>query len=416
MARREIDDEKKSYSGVFLLVVGLLLVGGIWSVWDDYISRRPWKKYQAVFSLIAYDKAQDELRQEEERLQNDPAYQEARAKLEEARARLRDGEVGKRLAALTAELAGAELRASELETSLRIVRSEIEAAWYEYEHAQMTGHGGQEEKQTLDALTAEAQELEERFHAAQAERDRVQREIDELNLELQTWENKVRELATPRERIKQRLDSYVLLSFDGFAVPKIPTIQQTVLPEFDRGNFDTPLMRVDRCQSCHAGIDRGGFEDQPNPYKTHPHREVLLGNHPPERFGCTPCHEGQGVATTSVEKAHGEVMFWEHPLRRGDKVEANCIKCHADVPREPDCLWGVVIYSARLSRLPPRGRVRRAAEDWSVPPPGCRQGRPLLDGPLGDQPARVPSAHPYAELPVHGRGGHGDYRLPARRQ
>jgi mono/diheme cytochrome c family protein len=141
----------------------------------------------------------------------------------------------------------------------------------------------------------------------------------------------VKELTTARDRIKQRRDSYVLFSFNGFALPKIPTIQQTVLNEFERGNFDTPLARVDRCQSCHVGIDRGGFEDQPNPYKTHPQRDPLLVKHPPEKFGCTPCHEGQGPATSTVAKAHGEVAFWEHPLRRGAKVEANCIKCHADV-------------------------------------------------------------------------------------
>ena len=55
MARREVDDEKKSYSGVFLFAVGLLLVGSVWSVWDDAISRRPWKKYQAEFSMLAYN-------------------------------------------------------------------------------------------------------------------------------------------------------------------------------------------------------------------------------------------------------------------------------------------------------------------------------------------------------------------------
>jgi mono/diheme cytochrome c family protein len=335
MARRDIEDEKKSYSGLFLLVVGLLLVGGIWSIWDDYISRRPWKKYQAEFSLIAYDKTQEELKEEEERLQQDPTYQEVKAKFDQEQQRLQDGEIGQRLTDLNKRLAGAELRASEIETSLRIVRSEMEAAWYEYDHAQMLGRSAQEERRVLDGLSAEADVLEERFHTAQAERDQIQKEIDEITLEFQTLDSKLRELTTPRERIKQRLDSYMLLSFNGFAIPPIPTIHQTVLPEFDRGNFDTPLMRVDRCQSCHVGIDRSGFEDQPNPHKTHPFREMLLGNHPPERFGCTPCHEGQGVATNSAKQAHGEVIFWEHPLRRGDKVEANCIKCHAGVQRLP---------------------------------------------------------------------------------
>ncbi len=335
MARREIDDEKRSYSGVFLLAVGLLLVGSVWAVWDDYVSRRPWKKYQASFYSLAYDKARNELMQEDQRLQADPAYQEAQAKLTAAQKEFSDGTTGKRLADLKQKLATAEIRTGDAETALRVVKSEIDAAWYEYEHAQMFGHPTQEAKLTLDTLTAEANELDARFRTAQAERDKTAREVEELQLESKQWEDKIKELTVARERIKQRLDTYVLLSFNGFAIPKIPTIQQIVLNEFDRGNFDTPVARVDRCQSCHVGIDRSGFEDQPNPYKTHPHREILLATHPPEKFGCTPCHEGQGAATSSVEKAHGEVEFWEHPLRRGAKVEANCIKCHADVQDLP---------------------------------------------------------------------------------
>ncbi|MBI3302194.1 MAG: c-type cytochrome [Deltaproteobacteria bacterium] len=331
MARREIDDEKKSYSGLFLLVVGLLLVGGVWAVWDDYVSRRPWKKYQATFYQLAYDKAGEELNQEEQRLRADPAYQEAQAKLAAVQAQLRSGETAKRLAALTQKLGAAQVRADDLEIALRLVKSEIEAAWYEYDHALLLGHSTQEEKRTLDTLTTEANDLDTRFRTAQAERDQIQKEIDELRLEGKEWEDKVKELTAATERIKQRRDSYVLLSFNSFAIPKIPTIQQTVLEEFDRGNFNTSLARVDRCQTCHVGIDRSGFEDQPNPYKTHPYREVLLATHPLEKFGCTSCHEGQGAATSSVEKAHGEVEFWESPLRRGAKIEANCIKCHADV-------------------------------------------------------------------------------------
>ena len=331
MARREIDDEKKSYSSVFLFATGLLLVGSVWSVWDDYVTRRPWKRYQAAFYHLAYEKTRDELSQEEQRLQADSAYQEAQARLAEVQEQLRSGETGQRLAALQQQLAGAEIRTSDAETDSRLVKSEIEAAWYEYEHALQLGHSTHDEKARLDALVAEADTLDAKFQATQAERDQLVKEIEEIQLGMQESETKVKELTAARDRIRQRLDTYVLLSFNGFAVPKIPTIQQTVLNEFDRGNFDTPLARVDRCQSCHVGIDRSGFEDQPNPYKTHPQRDPLLGKHPPDKFGCTPCHEGQGAATSTVAKAHGEVQFWEHPLRRGAKVEANCIKCHADV-------------------------------------------------------------------------------------
>src|SRR5438093_995518 len=123
--------------------------------------------------------------------------------------------------------------------------------------------------------------------------------------------------------------------------PKIPKIQQLVLEEFDRNNFNKPIARVDRCVSCHAGINKAGFEDQPNPWKTHPRRELYLGKDPPDKFGCTPCHGGQGPAVNSVETAHGNfldknghvenVEFIEQPLFRGEKMTANCIKCHAGV-------------------------------------------------------------------------------------
>src|SRR5438094_5912706 len=113
MARREIDDEKKSYSGVFLLAVGLLLVGSVWAVWDDYVTRRPWKKYQASFYTLAYHKTHDELMQEEQRLQADPAYQEAQAKLAAAQKEFRDGATGKRLADLKQQLGAAEIHASD---------------------------------------------------------------------------------------------------------------------------------------------------------------------------------------------------------------------------------------------------------------------------------------------------------------
>ena len=75
---------------------------------------------------------------------------------------------------------------------------------------------------------------------------------------------------------------------------------------------------VDRCESCHMGIQEpvtltkaamGGEEA----FISHPDRE-LLKVHDPERFGCTPCHGGNGVALTSVEKAHGYNEHWLWPL------------------------------------------------------------------------------------------------------
>ena len=93
--------------------MGLLLMGTVWSVWDDSVSRRPWKRYQAEFARIAYDKLSADIQAEEERLADDPTYQEATAKLAEAQEQVSGGAGAQRLAQLQTELAVAEVAASD---------------------------------------------------------------------------------------------------------------------------------------------------------------------------------------------------------------------------------------------------------------------------------------------------------------
>lgn len=97
------------------------------------------------------------------------------------------------------------------------------------------------------------------------------------------------------------------------------------------------LGRVDRCTTCHQGIEWKGFDSAPNPFKTH--SKEILEKHPIARFGCTVCHGGQGYAT-DVESAHGFVKQWEEPLLgkqlgelylikdKTGLMQANCNECH----------------------------------------------------------------------------------------
>ena len=171
----------------------------------------------------------------------------------------------------------------------------------------------------------------------------------------------------------------------------------------------------DRCTSCHLGIDREGFgDDVPRHLRTHPRRAELLAPHPPSRFGCTPCHQGQGPQTKGVGWAdfdHGrDDPYWERPLLSGDLVQATCLDCHATIPKGAEVLArGRLVfeearcYGCHTARnfSPPAGlaapsllRLRDKmnqsfAEEWMRDPHALR--------PTTRMPAFWPSAGPARE-------------------
>src|SRR2546422_450660 len=75
---------------------------------------------------------------------------------------------------------------------------------------------------------------------------------------------------------------------------------------------------VDRCQSCHLGMDTklvpptmtltkadlGLARSHDAPFTSHPELE-LLKIHDTDRFGCSPCHGGERRAVSRGEEAHG---------------------------------------------------------------------------------------------------------------
>jgi mono/diheme cytochrome c family protein len=87
--------------------------------------------------------------------------------------------------------------------------------------------------------------------------------------------------------------------------------------------------RVDRCVTCHLGVDNPVFADVEQPYTTHPKLDSFrkMLDHSLDDFGCTFCHDGQGLAT-SREAAHGRVPHWDRPLLEGSWMEIACGRCH----------------------------------------------------------------------------------------
>jgi mono/diheme cytochrome c family protein len=129
---------------------------------------------------------------------------------------------------------------------------------------------------------------------------------------LALWQDTHREWARYQGKFLKTLERSERGSLSG-------GIKQLLVNDFDR---------VDRCTTCHLAIDKPQLALAEEPFKAHPGK--YLDWHPVEKFGCTVCHGGQGLATES-KAAHGDVKHWEEPLLRGSFIQASCAGCHGDL-------------------------------------------------------------------------------------
>jgi len=95
-------------------------------------------------------------------------------------------------------------------------------------------------------------------------------------------------------------------------------LQQIWLRSFDN--------RVDRCTTCHLGVADTLMTNASEPFRLHPATAHTPGG--VDRFGCTSCHGGQGLATSRGE-AHGTARDAGPPMLPAAYLEAGCGRCHA---------------------------------------------------------------------------------------
>jgi cytochrome c2 len=88
------------------------------------------------------------------------------------------------------------------------------------------------------------------------------------------------------------------------------------------------LKRIDRCTTCHLGINNDRFKESKQPFKSHSGQYLLW--HSIEKYGCTICHEGQGLATNYEDAAHKQIPHWEKTIIPIGLTQVSCGKCHLD--------------------------------------------------------------------------------------
>ena len=165
-------EEKNSYAAVFLLATALLLACTVWALWQDSFSRHLWKKFKADFYRLAISASETDLDDEEKRLREIPEYVELGTQLEEVQSTLSgSGEEGRKLKQLAEQLDAVEIAVMETDFALRIVKGEIEEAWYRLEFAEHAGESGDAEHRVLDERMAAKERGQVAYDDALANRD-----------------------------------------------------------------------------------------------------------------------------------------------------------------------------------------------------------------------------------------------------
>ena len=185
----------------------LLFVTGLWAVWNDNISRRPWKLFQHEFRNLEYRRAEEALTAEQKRLEADPQYQELQQQLATARKNLTEGEVARQIASRQGEIDLVGRRLAVVDLDLRLVKSELEEAWYELDHAKELGHAIEGPRARIDKLEEHRVATKKEFDDLSHKRDQLESEIKELQVGVKTIEDKIADYSVfsraRRERFRE---------------------------------------------------------------------------------------------------------------------------------------------------------------------------------------------------------------------
>ena len=345
---------------IFAVSSVFLLFSTVWMIWFDY--SREWKGYQRQFVQMERELTARQM-QEAQQAISQADLQRVQAELQEAEAALATQQA--EIASLEAEISALDDRRTLADIREREIKAVYDSDKFYYEETRERGT-------PLGRAVSdeEFQALETSFFEARDHRIALDFELTGKRAELRDRRSGVTALAGERESLTQavtlvrrKLDSlapnlpntFRNLPVVDFIDPSIEVRQVLVRNVTEELNF-AQVPRIDRCQTCHLGIDNPDYVDAPQPFTAHPDLDTYVSresSHPVDDFGCTSCHLGRGRKLTfsgathtpeSVEEEHEwmekygwkEDHYWDTPMYQANLTEAGCIKCHRDqvfIPR-----------------------------------------------------------------------------------
>jgi len=338
----------------------VLLIGLVAMIWED--SNREWKGWQRQFMDYSRSVAEGELEKAEKALDQEK-LKELRNGLEAHQREMREHK--KEIRNLEKSLAETDLQLTKAKTYYQDLKQfqdsdryfyEEHAVHYETEKAKAYEKKLSERepelaatKRRLEALEREQAQKEADLNQWTDKKKNIDREIDRINKDVTPLEQKIQKL---KPSLAKSILNAPMLDFMN------PTlrIQQIVVENLHDDYYFTKVEKVDRCITCHLGVDQKGFENAPAPFTSHPRLDLFLSPdspHPMEEFGCTSCHGGNGHSVAFVRAAHtprdeAQAAEWKkehhwHPMKHWSEkmlplnhIEASCAKCHTGVVDIPE--------------------------------------------------------------------------------
>ena len=316
----------------------VLVLSMVWGLYDEMYGIRPWKGYEAKFEKLYHHYLANARLSEadrEKQIRSQPEY-----KLLD-----RDMQAAEKAAMPEASAIDTQLNGNLVPKILALndpfqeVRSHIGALTYQVEVSKSEG--------AKDSLRKQIVELKAETHTVTLPGDKPGEKVKrpmtfgDMDKQLSDWKNQKAELLQRRvvvmkhaTELRALRDKYLSDRISNASLDTLSSVENS-LAKFDIGIRQIHIKDVDlvdRCESCHMGIrepvtltaaSMGGEAV----FTSHPDKE-LLKIHDPEKFGCTPCHGGNGVALDSVKTAHGYNKYWLWPMHYRENMDAGCQQCH----------------------------------------------------------------------------------------
>ena len=332
----------KSYALYYVVAMILLMATLFWALWDEAYGQRPWKAFQHIWKerYLAFLKtAESKSTKAESNVEQNQDYRRLEAAYQQAYQA-----AGPRRDQLQKQISDLNARILAVQTVFTDRRAYVNALTYEMETD--TSAAGKQSKQNEIHSYKEKLSTVEYPDGSKAKYNYAQLEetYNELRDERTKLNAELGEVLKPVTEASTQMSAYVSEHMVELTPTQIDGLEKKTAewdPKIVQINVAEANI-VDRCESCHMGIREplrltsasmmAKGEKKPDEYAnafvSHPEPE-LLKIHDPDKFGCSPCHQGNGRATTSIEKAHGNYEHWLWPLFPKENAEAGCQTCHA---------------------------------------------------------------------------------------